>query len=95
MASRRNLKKVVNDLCLGVINECFVFLEHTPSLNQENVREIINEAVNLRNRLIYNINHPQPGNSTGSGLKGWYRSVAGDLDKGRTRLIERLNSLPR
>lgn len=95
MASRRNLKKDVNNLCFEVIHECLVFLEHSPSLNQENVREIITDAVNLRNKLILKINHPEPGNPSTKKLKSYYRSVTGELYNETINLIERLNSLPR
>ena len=94
MANRREIKKDVNYLCYEVVYECMIFLEHTPSLNQENVYEIIYDAVDLRNDLIFRINHPEQNNSP-SVAAGHYRQLREDLYDGTIAMIERLNSLPR
>ncbi len=92
MASRRKLKKHINNLCFKVTGECFTFLEHTPSLNQENVQLIIADAVELRNRLVYMLNNPQP--ATGN-TRMYYRDIRKELHENTRELIGRLNSLPR
>ena len=58
MASRRDLKKDINFLTYQVINECYTFLNYAPDGNYENVMDIILEAVNLRNELIYKWGKP-------------------------------------
>ncbi len=94
MASRKLLKKEVNSLCLKVVFECFTFLEYTPSLNQENTREILAEAINLRNKLIYKINHP--GNNEGvDNLKAYYNEIKEEMYRGNFGLLDRLNNLSR
>lgn len=95
MASRRNLKKTVNYICLGVIGECLSFLEHTPSLNQENAQLIIADAVELRNKLVGMINHPQHEASSYGNIKAYYRNIREELHTESERLMERLNNLPR
>ncbi len=95
MASRRNLKKAVNNLCFGVIGECLSFLEHTPSLNQENAQLIIADAVELRNKLVGMINHPKHEAFSDINIKAYYRSIRNELFKESERLMERLNNLPR
>jgi hypothetical protein len=95
MPSRRKLKKNVNNRCYHVIYECFTFLEHTPSLNQENVQVIISDAVELRNKLINKINHPETGNASAGSTATFYRNLREDLYDKTNRMIDRLNSLPR
>ncbi len=95
MSSRRKLKKDVNNLCYEVINECFSFLDHSPSLNQENVQVIISDAVELRNQLISKINHPEHEGSSPRSVTAYYRQIKEELYENTITLIERLNSLPR
>ncbi len=95
MSSRRKLKKDVNHLCYEVINECFTFLDHSPSLNQENVQVIIADAVELRNNLIYRINHSGHEGSSSRLVKAYYRQIKEELYENTISLIERLNGLPR
>ncbi len=94
MSSRRKLKKDINDLCFEVINECFVFLDYTPTLNQENVQLIISDAVDLRNKLVHKVNHPENRNSSANKSGAYYRQIKDELFDQTIDLIERLNSLP-
>jgi hypothetical protein len=95
MPSRKELKKRVNNRCHSVIYECFTFLEHTPSLNQENVQLIISEAVELRNRLVHKINHPAKNNAGLNGSALYYSKIKTELREQSAILIDRLNALPR
>lgn len=96
MPGHRKLKKDINNLCCGVINECFAFLDYTPSLNQENIQVIISDTNELRNQLIHMINHhPKPGNSSVVYPKAYYRKIREELYDKTIDLIDRLNSLPR
>jgi hypothetical protein len=95
MANRRNMKKDINHLCYEVIYECITFLEHTPSLNQENVYQIISDAVELRNNLIFQINNAGPGNPSSRTCRLFYKELKKDMYNGKISMIERLNSLPR
>ncbi len=95
MSSRRKLKKSVNKLCFEVIGECMSFLEHTPSLNQENAQLIIADAVELRNRLVGMVNHPEAGAIPGGGMRDYYRSIRSELEEKTRGLMDRLNELPR
>jgi hypothetical protein len=95
MANRRQTKKDINHLCFEVIGECITFLEHTSSLNQENVYQIMSDAVELRNNLISLINKPNSVNSSDHTSRLFYRELKKDLYGGTISMIERLNSLPR
>ena len=94
MARRRDIKRDVNNLCYEVVYECMVFLEHTPSLNQENVYQIIYDAIDLRNDLVHKVNNPQTNNSPAA-RRNYYREIRTDLYDRTISMIERLNSLPR
>lgn len=95
MSSRRDFKRTVNKCCLHVVYECFTFLEHTPSLNQENTQLIISEAIDLRNRLIYEINHPEMSSYLLNGSGSFYRNLKLELLGKTSNLLDRLNNLPR
>ncbi len=94
MASRKKLKKDINSFCLKVVFECFTFLEYTPSLNQENTRDIMYDAVNLRNKLIYMVNHPKEREWPGS-VKEYYSQIREELYRQNVSLLKRLNNLSR
>ena len=78
-----------------MIYECFSFLENTPSLNQENTQLIILEALDLRNKLIREINHPEENNYKLNGSGSFYRNLKQELLLKTSDLIDRLNNLPR
>lgn len=93
MPSRRDLKKDINNLCYDVINECFTFLNYSPSLNHENVHAVISDAVDLRNRLIAKVNHSATSNPSRSSTKAYYREIHQELHDTTIDLVERLNNL--
>jgi len=95
MSSRKDLKRTVNKCCLHVIYECFSFLENTPSLNQENTQLIISEALDLRNKLIHDINHPEENNCKLNGSCSFYKNLKKEMLLKTSGLIDRLNNLPR
>ena len=93
MANIRDLKKDINNLCFEVISECAIFQYYSSSLFFENVQEIIEESVELRNELIFKVNHP-PLTEDKKAVKAHYRSIVDELFEKTIALIERLNSLP-
>ncbi len=95
MASQRNLKKDVNNLCYSVIDECLSFLDYSPSLNQENVQVIISDAVELRNKLIFQINNPDHSTRKSSSRRVYFQNIREELFDKTITLVERLNNLPR
>jgi hypothetical protein len=92
MANIRDLKKDINNLCFEVISECSSFQEYSDSTNVENVRELIREAVDLRNDLIFRTNHP-PLDDDPKAIKAYFGSIVDDLYEHTITLIEKLNSL--
>lgn len=95
MSNRRDIKKDINSLCYEVIYECIVFLEHTPSLNQENVYQIIDDAVEFRNNLIHQVNTDGNNKSSARTSRSFYKELRENLYDRTISFIDRLNSLPR
>jgi hypothetical protein len=66
-------------------------LEYSPPLNQENVLDIISDAMELEKDIIQRIYNPPIESS--SDYKNYFRKVSGDFYDGIVELTERLNSL--
>ena len=77
----------------SVIAECHNYLEFSPELNYDDISDVINEAVDLRNDLIYRINHVQDTKDSREQLKKEYQNITGILYDKSIDFIERLNSL--
>ena len=77
----------------SVIAECQNYLEFSPELNYDDISEIINEAVELRNDLIYRINHIQDTTENRAQIKKEYKNMTNILYDKSIDYIERLNSL--
>jgi hypothetical protein len=92
MASIRNLKKKIDELIFEVIADCFTFSGiHTEDKN-EKAKEIINDAVNLRNDLIARVNNPE-GKDNPKIVKSYFKTIEKDLYSGADSFFERLSSL--
>jgi len=92
MASVKNLKRDVDNLIFGVISDCFIFTGLHPDNNTENVSEIINDAVSLRNDLIYRANNPEDKDNPKT-VRKHYQSIKTDLVKGVDGFCNRLSEL--
>lgn len=92
MANRRDIKKDINFLTYQVISECYSYIEYSPNLSYENVSDIILEAIDLRNNLIYRVNHLNH-TDTKKGIKSYFNSIIDDLYSKNIELIEKLNKL--
>ncbi len=92
MAKRRDIKKDINHLTYQVINECYTFIDYSPDVDYENVMDIILEAVDLRNDLIYRLNHVE-NKGDKKAIKSHFNQIIKDLFEKNLEFIERLNSL--
>ena len=92
MAKIRDIKKDINHLTYQVISECYTFLDYSPELEYENVSDIIMEAIEIRNNLIYQVNHINHLEDKKK-IKLHFNNIIKDLYEKNIQLIERLNSL--
>jgi len=90
MANCRDLEKDINFLAEQIMTEGFSFLEYSPVNNQENVLEILHEAEQIRQQLVYRVNHLPKG--TKQEIKKYYKDIVEDLYKLNIELLDRLNS---
>ncbi|HPF93141.1 MAG TPA: hypothetical protein PLV65_04360 [Tenuifilaceae bacterium] len=91
MANIRDLKKDVKQMVKHFIQECYVHLAYSPPLHQENVLDIISDAMLLEQEILAKINNPKP--IDGKKLKYYYRNLSGSFYNSVIELTERLNSL--
>lgn len=94
MASVRDLKKDIDYLVFEVVSDCFTFAGLHPGKQTEELTDIVEEAVQLRNNLYARVN------STGQvseprARKLHYNSVRKDLFTGVDKLFDRLSEVTR
>jgi hypothetical protein len=91
MASVKDLKKDIKHMVTHFIQECYVHLAYSPPLNQENVLDIISDAMELQIETLEGINNPPKDQH--NRLKKYYKDLTGDFYDKIVELTERLNSL--
>ncbi|HCY00660.1 MAG TPA: hypothetical protein DG754_11025 [Bacteroidales bacterium] len=91
MANIRNLKKDIKQMVKHFIQECYIHLVYSPPLNQENVLDIISDALMLEIEVLDKINNQKDIGDMK--LKHYYRKVSSDFYNSIIELTERLNSL--
>jgi hypothetical protein len=91
MASIKDLKKDIKHMVSHFIQECYVHLAYSPPLNQENVLDIISDAMELQTDMLKSINNPPLAKE--KGLKTYFKNITGEFYDKIVELTERLNSL--
>jgi len=92
MARIRDFKKDIKVMVEQFVQECYTHLAYSPPLNQENVLDIISDAIELKENTIKRINNPIV-DSDGKGRKQFFRTTVNDFYDTIVELTERLNSL--
>lgn len=75
MASKRMLKKSVNNLTFDLVSECFTYRHFHPEQNDA-MNEIIEDVVKMRNELIGRINNAPKDEKA---LTAYYNGVVNDM----------------
>ncbi len=88
MASLRVIKKDIDYLVSEVVSDCWTFLYINPDKKAEDVVDIINDAVKLRNELFERVNNPVKEN-----VKSHYKAINQDLLNGVDSLFQRISVL--
>ena len=92
MANIRDLKKDIKAMVDHFVQECYTHLAYSPPTNQENVLDIISDAMDLKESVLKRINNPVD-NADRKAKKVYYKSLANDFYDSIVELTERLNSL--
>jgi hypothetical protein len=90
MANLRKIKKDIDFLINEVISDCYLFLSFHPGGKEDEVRNILLEAVNLRNNLYDRVN-----TAPSDGRRQHYVAISKDLIKEVDRLFGRVSDLSR
>lgn len=91
MANIRDFKVGVKQMVKHFLQECYVHLAYSPPLNQENVLDIISDALQLEQATIQRINNPSTSDQ--QNIKIYFRTLNKDFYEKIIELTERLNSL--
>ncbi|MDR2585290.1 MAG: hypothetical protein LBC84_03590 [Prevotellaceae bacterium] len=88
MASIRNLKKDIDFLVQEVISDCCTFMYVYPDKKREESIQIIEDAIELRNKLYAQVNNPQENPK-----REYYKAVNKELLEGVDALFLKISEL--
>jgi len=88
MASLRTLKKDIDFLVEEVISDCCTFMYVYPDKKREEAIQVIQDAVELRNKLYAEVNNPQDNPK-----KLYYKAINKELLEGVDALFQRISEL--
>lgn len=84
MASKRYIKRNVNNLVFDVVEECFTMQLFKPELS-EKADKIIDQAADFQDRMLEKINAAK--------TKADFRPIQEEIEKGAIDFIQQLNGL--
>lgn len=84
MASKRTIKRDVNNMVFDIVDECFMFLINDESKTAE-AEAIIDSAADFQEEILSKINAAKS--------KADFRLIRESLEKGAVDYINRLNAL--
>ena len=90
MASLRKLKKEVDYLVSEVISDGYACMVIHPSKNRDAVIGIIEEAVDVRNKLIDRANHPEEKHNARL-IRKYYRTLRAEMFDDIDALFQKLS----
>ena len=85
MASRKNLKKAVNNIASELFAECLYLKANAPAERQEAIDEVMLQVLRLQNEHLSRISHTEPGN-----VKGFYKKLRDDFSAQVGEIVEGL-----
>lgn len=88
MASRRILKKSVNNIASELFAECAIHRMLFPETDKQKIDELMTEVLKMQDEFISRISHTEPGN-----VKGFYKKFHSDFDKKINEIIAGLEQL--
>jgi len=88
MASRKDLKQLINSFCYDVIDDCLTLIE-LQKAGEEKIRPLLNDAIELRNDLMLRFGQARKAENPGA----VYKAIYTDLENNTLEYIDRLNAL--
>jgi len=90
MSSCKDVKKDVKSILENVIQECYLNLQYSPGLNQENTLDIIADVLEYKHEILDKVNH-YPKNASKKEIKLYFSQIIDDLLKNSVEFVDRLN----
>ena len=88
MASLRRIKKDIDYLIEEVVSDGTTFMYIYPEKKRDEAIEIIQDAIELRNKLFAQVNNPQD-----NPIKAYYKAIYKELLEGVDALFQRISEL--
>lgn len=92
MASIKQLKKDIDNQIFVIISDCLLYSGLHPEEKDEEISDIIEESVSLRNDLFARVNNPD-GKDNPAVVKKYYTAIKTDLTAGSDKLCQRLSTV--
>jgi len=92
MASVKTLKKDIDYLFFELISDCFMVTSLHEGKKKDEVQDLIEEAVSMRNDFIDRVNNPD-GKDNPALVKAYYSALRKDLLEKVDGYFEKLSSL--
>ena len=92
MASVKTLKKDIDYLFFELISDCFMVTSLHEGKKKDEVQDLIEEAVSVRNDFIDRVNNPD-GKDNPALVKAYYSALRKDLLEKVDGYFEKLSSL--
>ena len=89
MASRRRLKKEINNICYDLISECLTFQHFHPTVHDEEIAGIIEDILKQREDYLSRINKPD-GKDNPVLVKKHFRAITDDMLNKTIPLLDKL-----
>ena len=88
MASKRNLKRSVNNLTFELVSECLAYKHFHKDKKHDKTQKTMENLVSRRNELIDKINHPTEKNDYKKN-RAYFRKVVSEMS-GMVSLMDKL-----
>lgn len=88
MASRRDLKRVIEAISEELIATTFICDYSIPGLDSNKICNIIDKIIDMRQEFKSRISHTEPGN-----VKGYYKGLIKDLNESIVVIQREIESL--
>jgi len=92
MASTQRLKKEIDYIVSDLVVDCFTFMTMQNEPNKPEVLQIVQDTLNLRGELRYQVNHPEKKDE-GQSTKNYYDTIAKVLVDNIEASYEKLGKL--
>jgi hypothetical protein len=89
MASRRDLKKEINNISAELISECLTYKQFHPKIPDDRVDGIIREVIRHRNEYLARANKPD-GKNNPSLVKKHYSAIVEEMRSKTIPLLDKL-----